>query len=119
MQIAKGPGAIVPVVTLGLLPIAGRASGSTGTSTVICRRQGWLRMAQRLGPLVRGFLFAPEDHRHAAFRIELDHHVRALVRDPNVVILVDLHGVCERPGIQMMADLANEFAVGAELEKLC
>ena len=76
-------------------------------------------MAQRLGPLVGGFLFAPEDHHHAALRVELDHHVRALVRYPDVVILIDLHRVRERPGIQMMADLANEFAVGAELQKLC
>src|SRR5208282_1523595 len=76
------------------------------------RRQRWLGMAQRLGALVRGFLFAPEDHRHAAFRGELDHHVRALVRGPNVVVLVDLYGVRERPGIKLVADLADKFAVG-------
>ena len=73
--------------------IASRVPGNVGhlPKHPVHRRQGWLRMAQRLGPLVRGFLFAPEDHRHAAFGIELDHHVRALVCDPNAVILVDLH----------------------------
>src|SRR5258708_35152433 len=39
MQMAQGaPGAMVPVVALGLLPMAGRALGSTGTSIVIVRR---------------------------------------------------------------------------------
>ena len=42
MQIAQGaPGAIVcaPAIgSSGLLPIAGRAFGSTGTSITICRR---------------------------------------------------------------------------------
>src|SRR5438876_386994 len=92
------------------IDISGRIPGHVGDlpKHPVHRRQGRLGVAQGVGPLVRGFLFAPQDHRHAAFRIELDHHVRAFVRDPNVVILVDLHGVCERPGIQMMADLANE-----------
>ena len=75
-------------------------------------------MAQRLSPFVRGFLFAPKDHQHAAFRIELDHHVRALIGRPNVVILVDFHRVRERPGVEIVADLANEFAVGIELQEL-
>src|SRR5260370_34263539 len=36
MQRAQGaPGAMVPVVTVGLLPMAGRALGSTGTSVGI------------------------------------------------------------------------------------
>src|SRR5580704_2750021 len=38
MQMAQGaPGAIVPLVAVGLFPMAGRALGSTGTSMVIWR----------------------------------------------------------------------------------
>ena len=50
--------------------------------------------------------------------IELDDHVRALVGDPDVVVLVDAHGVRERPGVEVLADLAHELAVCVELEQL-
>src|SRR5207248_3664080 len=44
-----------------------------------------LHLFQRSGPLVRSFLLATEDHGNPSFRIELDHHVRALIGDPDVV----------------------------------
>ena len=86
--------------------------------SVTCRNMpstggsGGLGCLQRPGAFVRGFLLAPEHHRHPALGIELDDHVRAFVRGPDVVLLVDPHRVRERPGVQVVADLANVFAVG-------
>src|SRR5260370_21485258 len=61
MQMAQGaPGAMVPVVAVGLLPMAGGALGSTGTSMVNWRRnfpsvsKTWMR---RLAPAARWMLF--------------------------------------------------------------
>src|SRR5258708_14072252 len=57
MQRAQGaPGDMVPVVEVGLLPMAGRASAGTGTSMVIWRRnfpsvsKTWMRRVARGGP---------------------------------------------------------------------
>jgi hypothetical protein len=72
-------------------------------------------MAQRLGTLVRRFLLSAKHHHHAACGVEFDDHVRALIRDPEVVVLVHLHRVRERPGIQVVSDLAKEFSVDGEL----
>ncbi len=80
--------------------------------------QGRLGMFQRRRVFVGGLLLAAEYHQHAAFRVELDHHVRALVSDPDVVGRIDLHRVAERPGVQVLADLADELAVGAEFQQL-
>src|SRR5205823_2170612 len=90
------------------LPIAGRAAGSYGTSILISRKSApspsktWIwRVPRRAGVLQRpgffigGFLLAAEHHRHPPPRIELHHHVRALVRDPDVVAAVDAHRVAE------------------------
>jgi len=73
---------------------------------------------ERAGAFVGGLLLAPEDHRHAAIRRELDHHVGAFVGYPDVVLPVDSHRMREAPRIEIVADLAQEFAVGAELEQL-
>src|ERR1700674_4353795 len=81
-------------------------------------RQRRLDVLERLGAFVRGFLLAAEDHDDAAFGIELDDHVGAFVGDPDVVVLIDLDGVGEGPGIEMVADLAEKFSVGGELEEL-
>ena len=75
-------------------------------------------MFQRAGFLVGGLLFAPEHHGDPALGRELDDHVRAFVGDPDIVVTVDFHHVGEGPSIEIMADLAQKFAVGAELEKL-
>ena len=77
-----------------------------------------LHFFQRSGSLVRSFLLATEDHGNPSFRIELDHHVRALIGDPDVVRRIDFDCVRIRPGIQIMADLAQKFAVSIELQKL-
>src|SRR6185295_5724744 len=57
-------------------------------------------------------------HRHVAFGVELDDHVRALVDGPDVVVLVHAHRVRERPRVEALADLADELAVLVELEEL-
>src|SRR5882762_203235 len=75
-------------------------------------------MLERLGSFVGGFQLAAENHGDLACRIELDDHVRTLVRGPNVVSFVDSDRVRERPRVQVMADLANERAIGAEFQKL-
>src|SRR5213596_2216914 len=61
------------------------------------------------GAIVRSFLLAAKHHRHAAFWIELDNHIRAFVDGPEVVLPIDAHRVCERPGVQILADLADVF----------
>ena len=68
--------------------------------------------------IIRRFLLSAEHHRHAPFRIELDHHVRAFVRNPDVVLWVDLYGVRVRPCVQVVADLAQKLAIRPELKKL-
>ena len=75
-------------------------------------------MLQWSGVLVGCFLFAAEHHDHTTLRIELDDHVGAFVRRPDVVLLIDAHGMRERPGVEVFADFANELAVLIELEKL-
>src|SRR5262249_36267478 len=37
---------------------------------------------------------------------------------PDIVVFVDAHGVRERPGVEVLADLADELAVGREFVKL-
>ena len=77
-----------------------------------------IRMFQGLGAFVRGFLFASEHQHHFSFGIELDDHVRTFVGHPDVIVLINFHGVRKRPGVEVMANLANEFSVGAKLEEL-
>jgi len=84
----------------------------------INRRERGLGMLQRGGAFVGSFLLAAEDHEYAAFGIELDDHVRAFVGDPDVVVFVDFDGVGEGPGVEMVADLPDEFSVGGEFEEL-
>ena len=67
---------------------------------------------------VGGFRLAAEHHHDAAFRVEFDDHVRALVGRPDVVVLVDAHRVGIRPGVEVLADLAQERAVVVEFQKL-
>ena len=100
--------------------VAGRIPGHVGhlPEHAVDRRQRRLGMLERLGAFVGGFLLASEHHHDVALGIELDHHVGALVGDPDVVVLVDAHGVRERPGVEVVADLANIFAVRAEFQKL-
>ena len=75
-------------------------------------------MLPRLRLIVGRFLPASEYLRHASGRIELDDHVRALVDGPDVVVLVDAHGVRERPAVEALADFADELALRSELEQL-
>src|SRR5581483_4897094 len=85
------------------LPVHGRA------------RRGDARPRPRF---IRGFLLAAEDHRHPAFRVEPDDHVRPFVHGPDVVVPVYAHRVRIRPRVKVFADLADEPAVGAEFEQL-
>src|ERR1700722_5017 len=75
-------------------------------------------MLERLGAFIRSFLLTAEHHHNPAFRVEFDHHVRTFVRNPDVVLGVDLYRMTEGPCVEVVADFANELAVGTELEQL-
>src|SRR5216684_3328402 len=81
-------------------------------------RQRRLDVFEGFGAFVGGFLLASKDHDDAAFGIKFDDHVRAFVGDPDVVVLVDFYGVREGPSVKVMADFAEKFSVGSELEEL-
>ena len=79
---------------------------------------GGVASLPRLG-LVGGFLLAPEHHQDAAFRVELDDHVRALVDGPDVVVFVDAHIVRKRQNAYSPLPISrDELAIGSEFEKL-
>ena len=71
----------------------------------------------RLG-IVGRFLLPAEHHRHVPFGVEADDHVRALVDGPEVVVLVEADGVRVRPGVEALADLAEELAGLVEQQDL-
>src|SRR5260370_38404301 len=75
-------------------------------------------MIQRACALVRGLLLAPEHHNHPTCRIELDHHVRPFIGDPDVVLFVDSYSVCVGPCIEIASNLAKVCAVWSELQEL-
>ena len=75
-------------------------------------------MLQRTGAFVGSLLLAPEDHHDPAFGAELDDHIRTLVRDPDVVFLVDLDGVCIAPRIKVVTNFANVISFCIELKQL-
>src|SRR5207253_5868928 len=63
--------------------------------------------------------FPAHGHHHAAFRVELDDHVRAFIHDPYVVLRIDPHGVRKQEPVQALTDLADVVSVGGELEQAC
>src|SRR5579863_5279958 len=97
--------------------IAGRIPGDIGglPEAAGLRWQRWFHVRPRSGLGVGCFLLAPDHHGYPPLRIEPDDHVGALVDGPDIVVLVDAHGVGERPGVQILADFAEIVAVGAEL----
>src|SRR5687767_11329370 len=68
------------------------------------------RAGNRLGP-------AAEHHHDTALRIELDHHVRAFVDDPYVVVAIDANLVRELDAVHPDAPFLHERAVRVELEQ--
>jgi hypothetical protein len=107
-------------VAVADIGIAGRVPGHVGhlAKISVARRQRRVWVLERRSVLVRGLLLAPEDHIDPTFRREFDHHVRALVGDPDVVLCIDFHGVGEGPGIKVVADFTQVIAVGVELQEL-
>src|SRR6266851_4488289 len=51
-------------------------------------------------------------------RLDVLERLGAFVGDPNVVVLVDFHGVSEGPGVEVVAYFAEKFSVGSEFEEL-
>ena len=100
--------------------VAGGVPGDVGhlAEIAVAGGQRRVRMLERGGVFVRSLLLAAEHHIDAALGVEFDHHVRALVGYPDIVLGVHLHGVGERPRIEIVADLAQIIPVGVELQKL-
>ena len=103
-------------VAVGDEDVALRVPGHVGrpAEQVLLRRRRRQRAVEgaldRLGP--------PAEHHHdAALGVELDDHVRPLVHDPDVVVLVDADRVRELEAVEALADLADEVAVLVELEQ--
>ena len=107
-------------VSVADIGVAGRVEGDVGhlSEAPVFMRQRRIGTLERRRFPVRCFLLAPEHHRDTAPGVELDHHVRSLVRDPDVVVRVHAYGMAERPGVQVLADLAHEISFGIELEQL-
>src|ERR1035441_2418594 len=81
--------------------------------------EGRIGMPPRFGSLVGRLCPASEDPDHAPRLVELDNHVGAFVDGPDVVVFVDAHGVGFGPGVEALANFAQELAFGTELEQLC
>jgi len=94
------------------------AAGRTGFELPVDRRQWRIRMLPRFRIFIRRFLLAPEHHGHAPLRIEANDHVRALIDGPYVVVFVHANIMREGPRVQPLPDLADEPAVGSELQQL-
>ena len=52
-----------------------------------------------------------------ALRVQLDHHVAVAVHGPDIVVGIDAHLLGGQEAIDLLADLADEFSVRAELIK--
>src|SRR5579862_4105386 len=102
-------------VAVADVDIAVRVPGDIGrlAEQAVDRRQRWIDVLPWPG-IVSGFLAAAEHPLDAAGWIELDDHVRALVDGPDIVVLVDAHAMSEGPGVEALADLADEIALGSE-----
>ena len=61
----------------------------------------------------------PKTHQDSTLRIELDDNVRAFVRNPDIVLRINLDRMRVRPGIEVVSDLTQKRPVGPELQQLC
>src|SRR5262249_54025154 len=69
------------------------------------------------GKAVHHFRPSAEHHYDAAFRIELDDHVRSFTHAPDVVVAVDADGMRKFEPVQSGADLPDVITVLIELEQ--
>ena len=69
-------------------------------------------------PLIGPLIPPAQDHGHAAFRVELDDRVAALVDHPDVVLGIDAHAMTEHVAVELLPDLPHVVAVRVELERL-
>ena len=58
-----------------------------------------------------------EHHDDTSLRVELDHHVRPLIDDPDVVLRIDAHLVRELEAIDTDSPFLHKVPVRVELEK--
>ena len=106
------------VVAVGDEDVAVRVPRDVGRAIERSPARPRHRPRRRLHRRLHRFGAAAEHHQHASGRVELHDHVRAFVRRPEVAALVDADRVREGEPVEILADLANERAVGPELEQL-
>ena len=75
------------------------------------------RRSARAHRIVDRFGLSAHGHHDAAFGIELDHHVRAFIHDPNVVLRIDADGMRLDEPIESLPDFADIFSVLVEFKK--
>jgi hypothetical protein len=89
----------------------------SATAATLARRGGRNRRRRRQGGHAFGFRFPAEQQLHLPVRIELDHHARQSIDDPDVVLRVDTDLLRHLKSVRILADLANELAGPIELEQ--
>ena len=98
-----------------MLPCASHADvGRAREQVALGRRRIALR---RLDRAFDRLGTAAQHHHDPPFGVELDDHVRPLVHDPDVVVLVDAHLVRELEAVDALAPFLDEGAVRVELEQ--
>src|SRR5215831_13682071 len=80
------------------------------------RRSGRARPGL-FGAALDQFPLPAQYHQHLALGAELDHHVRALVYAPDVVVLVHSDHVREVKPVQISSDLSQKLAITVKFEQ--
>src|SRR6266851_5392085 len=99
-------------------------TASTAAATAAARfrsraagRQAAARRHAGAGPERDVLRFSAEHQHQAPVRVELRHHVRSGIDDPDVVLRVDAYLLSEVDPVHALADLLHELAVLIELEQ--
>src|ERR1700720_3756180 len=98
-------------IAIGDVDISGSVPGNISWPVENVRPRVWRWRAwwRRCLQAVR-FRPSAKQHQHFAFGVELDHHVRALVNGPDVVLRIDPNHMSEGEAVQTVADEAEKLA---------
>ena len=64
-----------------------------------------------------GLRLATQQQLNLPIRVELDHHARHLIDNPDVVLRIDAHLLSNEKPVRSLADLAHEFPRAIELKQ--